>query len=120
MEKMSFKTFVWPRNPHTYKEEYLRQPHYRTVDGKVYYVEMGDMQRVITVSGTFFGEYAYEDFRSLVELFEEAEAGNLEHPLWGIRYCYFTGMELTQEPRQDCISYQLTFTGASTNGQIPK
>ena len=120
MGKMSYKTFRWPRNPHTYKEEYIRQPHYVTVDGKAYFTEMGAMQQVITGSGTFFGETAYEDFRRLAELFEDGTPGNLEHPLWGIRYCYFTGLELTQEPRENCISYQFTFTVASTNGQIPK
>jgi len=120
MEKMSYKTFVWPRNPHTYKEEYIRQPHFITVDGETYFNHMGDMQRVITGTGVFFGETAYEDFRRLAKLFEEEEPGDLELPLWGIRYCYFTGLELIQEPRTDCVSYQFTFTGARTNGEVPK
>lgn len=120
MQKLSYKTFVWPQNPHTYREEYLRVPHYRTSDGVTYYEKMGEMQRVITGKGVFFGKNAYGDFRRLAELFEESSAGNLEHPLWGIRYCYFTGLELTQEPKEDCVAYQFTFTGAKTNGEVPK
>ena len=26
MEKLSYKTFIWPQNPHTYREEYIREP----------------------------------------------------------------------------------------------
>ena len=120
MEKMSYKTFVWPQNPHTYKEEYVREAHFFTEDKQTYFDGMGDMQRIITGSGTFFGDAAYEDFRKLAKLFEDGEAGNLEHPLWGIRYCYFTGLELTQEPRENCVSYAFRFTGALTNGEVPR
>ena len=52
-------------------------------------------------------------------LFKETSPGNLEHPLWGIRYCYFTGLELTQEPKENCVSYQFKFTQAKTNGEVP-
>ena len=54
------------------------------------------MQRIITGKGTFYGENAYDDFRHLANVFESGDPGNLQHPLWGIRYCYFTGLELTQ------------------------
>lgn len=120
MNAMSYKTFVWPRNPHTYKEELIREPQYYTVDGKQYYEGMGELKRIITGSGTFFGEDAFTQFRRLAEVFEDREAGNLEHPIWGIRYCYFTGLELTQEPKDNCVSYSFTFTCAQTNGTVPK
>ena len=120
MEKLSYKTFVWPQNPHTYREEYLRVPHFFTVEGETYFDGIGDMQQIITGSGTFFGETAYADFQRLAKLFEDRGAGNLEHPLWGIRYCYFTGLELTQEPREDCVSYTFQFTRALTNGEVPR
>ena len=119
MEKLSYKTFVWPQNPHTYQEEHLREPHFQTQDGVKYYRSMGEEQVVITGSGTFFGATAYGDFQRLLEVFGDGSPGNLEHPLWGIRYCYFTGLELTQEPREDRVSYRFTFTGAKTNGEIP-
>ena len=97
----------------------MREPQYRTVDGEKYYQGMGDMKRTITGEGTFYGKTAISDFQKLAKLFENGDAGNLQHPQWGIRYCYFTGLELTQEPREDCVSYRFTFTGASTNGQVP-
>lgn len=120
MDYLSYKTFVWPQNPHTYKEELAREPQYYTQDGVAYFNGMGDMKRIITGSGVFYGEGAFAQFKKLAALFEESTAGNLEHPIWGIRYCYFTGLELTQEPQEDCVSYKFTFTGALTNGTVPK
>ena len=120
MDYLSYKTFVWPHNPHTYKEACIREPKYYTVDGETYYEGMGDMQRIITGSGAFFGEDAFAQFRKLAALFEDGTAGNLEHPVWGIRYCYFTGLEMTQEPKDNYVSYKFTFTQALANGTVPK
>ena len=119
MDRLIYKEFVWPQNPHTYQEQCIRKPHFVTEDKVTYFEGMGQMQRIITGKGTFFGATAYSDFRRLAELFESGEPGNLQHPLWGIRYCYFTGLELTQEPKENCVSYQFEFTQASPNGQIP-
>ena len=120
MNYLTFKTFAWPSNPHTYRESYVREPQYYTQDGNTYFDGMGEMKRKITGSGVFSGENAYTEFKKLIDLFEQGEAGNLEHPVWGIRFCYLTGMELTQEPREDYVSYSFEFTGASTNGTVPK
>ena len=119
MGRLSYKTFVWPGNPHTYREEYIREPHFFTAEGVTYYDGMGDMQRIITGTGTFFGDKAISDFQKLAKLFESGDPGNLQHPLWGIRFCYFTGLELTQEPTKDCVSYRFQFTQALTNGEVP-
>ena len=59
-------------------------------------------------------------FAAHQELLEDETPGNLEHPLWGIRYCYFTGLELTQEPKENVVDYKFTFTQALTNGIVPK
>ena len=90
-----------------------------TVDHETYYQGIGEMQRIITGKGTFYGETAIADFQRLAKLFEEQAPGNLEHPQWGIRYCYFTGLELTQAPKENCVSYQFKFTQAKTNGEVP-
>lgn len=119
MELLIYKTFVWPQNPHTYQEEYIREPQYYTQDGETYYEGMGEMKRIITGSGVFYGDNAYTEFKKLVALFEDSAPGNLEHPIWGIRYCYFTGLELTQEPKANYVSYKFTFTGAQTSGVVP-
>ena len=101
MDKLTYKTFTWPNNPHTYKEEGVRKPRY------------------ITGEGTFFGDTAIADFQKLAKLFENGDPGNLQHPQWGIRYCYFTGLELIQEPKENCVSYRFQFTQAKTNGEVP-
>ena len=120
MDKLRYKTFVWPTNPHTYVEETSREPKYTTLDGVAYFDSMGELKRTITGSGTFYGPDAYTEFKKLQKLFEDKTAGNLEHPIWGIRYCYFTGLELTQEPKENVVSYKFTFTQALTNGVVPK
>lgn len=120
MERLSYKTFVWPQNPHTYQEAYARTPKYSTTDGTTYFDGMSDMKRIITGKGAFYGADAFNQFKALALLFEEKTAGNLEHPIWGIRYCYFTGLELTQEPKNDYVSYTFEFTTALTNGIVPK
>ena len=120
MTKMSYKTFVWPQNPHTYQEKTAREPHFRTQEGITYFDGMGGMQRIITGSGNFHGADAYDQFKLLQKLFEDDEPGDLSHPVWGLRYCYFTGLELTQEPKENVVSYRFEFTQADANGVIPK
>ena len=120
MDYLSYKTFVWPQNPHTYEEKTSREPQYITQDGVAYFDGMGELKRTITGSGTFYGQNAYSDFKKLQKLFEDATAGNLKLPIWGIRYCYFTGLELTQEPKEVVVSYKFTYTQALPNGEVPK
>lgn len=120
MDFLSYKTFVWPQNPHIYEEKMSREPQYSTSDGVTYFEGMGELKRIITGSGVFTGEDAFAQFRTLAKLMDSNQPGNLEHPIWGIRYCYFTGLELTQEPKENYVSYKFTFTGALTNGEVPK
>ena len=120
MDHLTYKTFTWPQNPQTYVEKTSREPQYVTLDGAAYFDGMGELKRTITGSGTFYGANAYAEFKKLQTLFEETTAGNLNHPIWGIRYCYFTGLELTQEPKENVVSYTFTFTQALPNGVVPK
>ena len=121
MDKLSYKTFVWPQNPTVYKEECLREPqYYKADDGEYYFDGMGEKKLTITGSGAFFGDDAFTEFKKLSKLFGQTAPGNREHPVWGIRYCYFTGLEMTQEPKDNYVSYKFTFTGALTNGEVPR
>lgn len=120
MDFLSYKTFVWPQNPHVYKEVTSRTPYYFTQDKETYFDGMSDLKRVITGSGVFYGANAYDEYKKLQKLAEEASPGNLEHPIFGIRYCYFTMLEVTQEPKENYVSYRFEFTQAKTNGEIPK
>ena len=120
MDFLSFKTFVWPQNPTTYREVATRTPEYYTQDGETYYRGMSDLKRTISGSGVFYGEDAYEQYLKLQKLMTEISAGNLAHPIFGIRYCYFTLLEVTQEPKDNYVSYRFEFTQAQLNGEVPR
>ena len=120
MNFLSYKTFVWPQNPNTYKEVATRTPEYYTQDGETYYRGMSDLKRIISGTGVFYGEDAFEQYLALQKLLNDMSAGNLEHPIFGIRYCYFTLLEVTQEPKENYVSYRFEFTQAKTNGEVPK
>ena len=65
MDKLKYKTFVWPHNPTVYKEEYLREPqYYKGDDGEYYFDAMGDEKLTITGTGAFFGDDALSSSRS--------------------------------------------------------
>lgn len=120
MDSMSYKTFVWPTNPKTYKEVWTREPKYSTVEGETVYEGMGPLKGIIRGSGAFLGSGAYENFRALLTLAKEKKVGELRHPLWGIRQAYLTGLEMTQEPRENYVGYSFEFTCADSNGEVPK
>lgn len=119
MGHLSYKGFVWNQSPHTYQEDTFREAMYHTQDGVKIFDGITEVQRIITGSGVFSGENAYTDFKALQQLMEEETAGNLQHPVWGIRYCYLTRLELTQEPKDNVVSYRFEFTQALGNGVIP-
>ncbi len=120
MDYLSYKTFVWPRNPTTYREVATRTPVYYTQDGETYFQGMSDLKRTIYGTGVFYGEDAYDQYKNLQKLLNDMSAGNLEHPIFGIRYCYLTLLEVTQEPKENYVSYRFEFTQAKTNGEVPK
>ena len=120
MNFLSYKTFVWPQNPHTYREVTTRTPVYYTQDGETYFRGMSGTKRVISGSGVFCGEDAYNQYKKLQKLSEDMNAGNLEHPIFGIRYCYLTLLEVTHEPKEIYVSYRFVFTQALLNGEIAK
>ena len=120
MNYLSYKTFVWPQNPTTYREVATRTPVYYTQDGETYYRGMSDLKRIISGTGVFYGEDAYTQYLALQKLLNDMSAGNLEHPIFGIRYCYLTLLEVTQEPKENYVSYRFEFTQAKANGEVPK
>lgn len=120
MANLSYKTFIWPQDPEIYREKISREPLYYTENGVSYFNGMSDMRRIITGEGEFCGEDAYVQFKLLQKLGEDGTPGNLEHPVWGIRYCYLTGLELQQEAKEHYVKYSFEFTQALTNGEVPK
>lgn len=121
LETMTYKDFVWPNNPHTYREERILEPEYSNDSlGNPVFNGMKSVQLVISGEGAFFGETAVSDFEALAELFEDDEPGDLVHPLWGTRYCYFTHLKMLQEPKENYIAYEFTFERSHANGFLPR
>ena len=118
MNNLSFKTFTWPQNPTAYREKAVRLPQYaKDVNGNLRFVGLGEKQLEITAEGAFFGAGAFQSFQDLSALMEDETYGILTHPVWGIRYVYFTGLDMTQEPRENYVTYRAVFTGVQLGGE---
>lgn len=121
MEKLVYKNYRWPQNPEHYQQNFVREPIYEKNDaGKVMFSGMGPMKRTITGSGAFFGTTAYGDFLELVKVFEDKTYGGLVHPVFGTCRCYFTELQMTQQPRADYVAYKFEFREADADGAIPQ
>lgn len=121
MDKLRYRTYTWPHNPTTYAETIRRTPVYAlTSDGTYVFAGMGGMKRIISGTGAFYGADAYEQFKALQAVAEKAGTGDLIHPIWGTRKCYFTSLEMTQEPRENYIPYRFSFTCVDSEGNIPR
>lgn len=121
MDKLRFKGYIWPQNPEIYRQSFVREPVYvKDEEGNVSFEGLGPLKRVVTGSGAFFGETAYEDFKELAALCDAPTAGALVHPAWGTVTAFLTELEMTQEPRADYVAYQFTFHGADADGNIPQ
>ena len=118
--RLTYKEFVWPNDPQTYREVLSREPQYTTSGGTSSYSGMGAARRVISGSGAFFGEDAYDQFQALMDQAEDNTPGTLMHPVWGSRYCYLTRLELLQEPRENFVSYSFEMVQARPDGSVPK
>ncbi len=120
MDKLKYKTYIWPTNPEHYHQKYVRSVLYlETEAGEKTFNGMGEPKRIISGKGVFFGEEAYEQFKGLIDLFREGQHGTLIHPIWGNCECFFTKLELTQEPRADYVAYQFEFREVDEEGKIP-
>lgn len=121
MTQMIFETFAFPQNPDKLQHSYSREPIYtKNEDGEQVFSGMGAGRCVITGSGAFTGDHAYDSFRNFLELFEAGTCGTLYDPTWGVYSGYLTGLELTQEPRNNYVAYRFEFTRADAGGAIPK
>lgn len=121
MDKLRFKSFVWPTNPEVYHEDFVRDALYaKTDDGDSVFSGMGPMKRVITGSGSFYGSDAYASFQALADLFAADGLGLLNHPYCGKKMVYFTKLQMSQSPKADYVAYSFEFKEADEEGAIPK
>ena len=121
MNKLIYKSFVWPQNPDHYQMQFVREPVYQKNEaGETVFTGMGPMKRVITGSGSFIGPTAYGDFQELAETFSDATYGALVHPVFGSCRVYFTELQVTQQPRENYVAYKFEFREADEDGAIPQ
>lgn len=120
MANLKFKNFVWPQDPDEYTERVRRTPVYEeTAEGGIHFTGLSGVKRTITGAGVFQGPEAVENWKALETLAAKPSTGDLVHPVWGTRNCYFTELEMTSQPRPDVIHYRFTFTWADENNDIP-
>lgn len=120
-EKLAYKEFTWPRNPDSCRREYVRDPVYtKDALGNAVFSGMGPGKLTISGEGTFVGENAAADFKTLTALFGSTEAGSLIHPVWGTVNCYLTELELTRDAGAEYVPYRFVFREADSEGKIPK
>ena len=120
MERMQFKTFVWPENPESFRIRAVRNPIYTVNEDQDYvYDGLGPLCRIISGKGVFCGEYAVENYNTMQVLMANGTAGELTHPLLGKMQAFLTGLEMDMEGREDFIVYSFTFREANEDGVIP-
>ena len=110
LERMRYKTFVWPHNPRTYAITYERKMAVNKVPfGRYYLQDLGLTRRVMRGEGEFVGEGAYDTFKELATLFYEDSPGLLVHPVWQASKAWLVGLTLGQEPRENYVKYTFEF-----------
>ncbi len=107
---MRYKDFVWPNNPRTYTLACKRKTAAQTMPMQGFVVQdLGRGYTTLRGEGEFFGTGAYDQFKRLMEVFEQDGAGVLIHPAWRCSKALFTSLKLTQEPREDYVAYSFEF-----------
>ena len=107
---MRYKDFVWPNNPRTYTLSCRRKTAAHLVPMQGFVVQdLGRSSTVLRGEGEFFGPGAYDQYRKLLDVFEQDGAGVLIHPAWECSKALFTELKLTQEPREDYVAYSFAF-----------
>lgn len=110
MMRMQYKSFIWPNNPGTYTLSCERQTAVQKIPmGGFVVQDLGKTCMVMRGEGEFFGPQALDHFQSLVRVFMQDGAGMLVHPAWHGGAAFFTNLQLTQEPREDYVSYRFEF-----------
>lgn len=110
LSSMRFKDYIWPHNPETFVMEYRRQVAAHKVPlGGCVLQDLGVSCRVLRGEGEFAGPGAYEEFRALAQVFQEAGPGLLVHPVWRTDRAYFVSLAVTEEPRPDYVRYSFVF-----------
>lgn len=110
LAKMSYKGFTWPHNPKTCTVSAKRTvAQAKLLGGRWVSQDLGVQGRVISGTGEFSGEKAYQHFLDLYEVFLQDGPGELVHPVLGRIQAVMTSLELLQKPIENYVSYSFSF-----------
>lgn len=110
--KMRYKDFVWENNPrecHSLNAKRYAKHNYLDMDASEI-EEMGLDSCVITGTGEFFGEGAYDKWLELFKIFSEPYPGRFYHPMFlNVTCASFTKLEPTIQPVENYVQYTFEF-----------
>ncbi len=99
--------FLWPNDPETLKVSYLRTVDIAPTEGGLWSVtKVARMGRTFDGEGVFFGETAYDSFRSLAQYLYSGESAVFVHPQWTQANVLLTELEVTEECRKNVLHYR--------------
>lgn len=120
MDRIKLDVFTFMENPETYRIQAVREPQYTVnSENEFEYAGLGPMCRIITATGVFRGDYAYENYNTLQVFMAMGKPGKLVHPIWGEMSCYLTELEMLNETRDKYIAYKVVLREADEDGLIP-
>ena len=110
LSSMRYKNYTWPHNPKTFVVEYRRQIAAQKVPmGGCILQDLGVNCRILRGEGEFAGPDAYEEFKTLADVFRQEGPGMLVHPVWRTDRAYFVSLSVMEEPKPDYVRYSFAF-----------
>ncbi|MCI1955711.1 MAG: LysM peptidoglycan-binding domain-containing protein [Oscillospiraceae bacterium] len=110
LARMSFKGYVWPRNPETIQIGRGRSvAEFQIPQGARAVQDNGAAPRKVTGSGRFTGAGAMEEFSRLSAVFSAGGSGTLRLPGTAPFQAVFASLVLKGQPRPNCAGYEFTF-----------
>lgn len=107
---MSYKDYVWPRNPETVTVSRLKNVGSFRVPGAGNALQdLGGGSRTVSGRGVFAGEGCREDFERLAAVFSEEGAGQLLLPGIAPFPAVFSSLTMKRDARPNCIGYEFAF-----------
>lgn len=107
---MSFRSYVWPRNPETVKIGRARNmAEFRIPGGTGVVQATGSAPRKVTGTGRFTGNGCMEEFGRLSEALSSGESGTLRLPGTEPFPAVCASLERKGAPGPNCVEYEFLF-----------
>lgn len=114
---MSFKDYIWPRNPETVTVSRLKNVGSFKIPGAENTLQdLGGGGRTVSGAGGFSGDTCEEEFGKLAAVFAETGAGELLLPGMDPFPALFSSLTRKGDARPSRVSYEFTFL---EDGSVP-